>query len=195
MPCAPGRLPWSSFSNLPCSVSCSWAEKRTMPGPTSGFGVSGDPGRKKKRRIATQIVKRPSTRNLGVSSRHSVFAANRHSRIKSHCQPLSPLEPLSFKIPDASNGLMAFPPNMPKKRIATLFASSLLTYQVDRVYTAPGMYPASAKPKASLEMRKPVRSLRKTCMVATVPKRNTCSDIHFRGPICHDSVSVGPSTV
>lgn len=34
---------------------------------------------------------------------------------------------------------MALPPNIPKKKIATLFASSFLVYHVESVYTAPGM--------------------------------------------------------
>jgi hypothetical protein len=109
---------------------------------------------------------------------------DKYSRIKSHCHPLNPLWPLNFKIPDANKGLIAFPPNMPKNKTATLFANSRLTYHVERVYTAPGIYPASAKPSASLEIKKPVLFFRKTCIVATTPNMNTWRDIHFRGPIC-----------
>lgn len=79
-------------------------------------------------------------------------------RRKSHCQPASPCVPPSFRIPEASKGLNAFPPNMPKKKIATRVANSLRRYQVERVYIAPGMYPASASPRKLLTTRNPFLS-------------------------------------
>jgi hypothetical protein len=82
------------------------------------------------------IVKTPSTANYELRS--SLFESN--LRKKSHCHPERPCLRSSFKIPDAKIGLKAFPPNIPKKRMATRFATSFFLYQVERVYTAPGIY-------------------------------------------------------
>jgi hypothetical protein len=86
-------------------------------------------------------------------------------------------------MPLASRGLIALPPNMPKKNTATRLASSLFVYQVDSVYMPPGMYPASQRPKKARETRNPVLFLTKTCIVATNPKMKTWAEIHFRGPM------------
>ena len=96
-----------------------------------------------------------------------------HLRKNNHCQPFIPPCPPNFKIPEARSGLIALPPNIPKKKIATLFANSRFVYQVDKVYIAPGIYPASHRPRKARETRKPVRFFMKTCMVATNPKTKT----------------------
>ena len=172
MPWAPCLFPSSSFSRRTCKVSCSFEVNLTRPGPTSGFGISGEPGRKKKSTMETDIVKSPSTTVAPLVTRHHLLK-QMHLLRNNHCQPFIPLAPLNFRIPEARSGLMALPPNMPKKRMATRLANSFLTYHVDRVYIAPGMYPASARPRANREMRNPVRFFRNTCIVATTPNKRT----------------------
>jgi len=72
---------------------------------------------------------------------------------------------------------------MPKKKTATRRALSLGVYHVEMVYSEPGMYPDSARPRHKREARKPARLRMKICMVPTKPKRRTWVEIHFRGPI------------
>lgn len=140
-------------------------ENRIRPGDASGRGLSGEPGRNNSSRNATPTVKSPSMRKM-------------------YCHPRRPCAPSSLRMPDASNGLMAFPPNMPKKKMATRLESSFLVYHADRVYAPPGMYPPSATPRIVRTARKPARFLTRTCKVATMPKIRTCAESHFRGPHC-----------
>lgn len=136
-------------------------------------------------RKPTEIVKIPSTMS-GVSTLckvMSTFERGYNVRRKIHCQPGLPYLPLSFEMPEASKGLNAFPPNMPKKKMATRVANSLCRYQVESVYMAPGMYPASANPRKLLMMRNPFLSRTNICRVAIKPKIITCILIYIRGPI------------
>lgn len=127
--------------------------------------------------------------SVQMSFNHQLSTEIQYSRKNNHCHPFNPPTPLIFKIPLASNGLTAFPPNMPKKNTATRLPSSRRVYHVDKVYMLPGMYPASHKPRKAREMRKPVLFLTKTCSVATSPKMRTWVESHLRGPICVMSVS------
>ena len=68
---------------------------------------------------------------------------------------------------------MAVPPNIPKKNIAIRFVNSSLVYHVDSIYIAPGIYPASARPRIALVSRNPVLSWTKTCRAAITPKMKT----------------------
>jgi len=105
-------------------------------------------------------------------SQHYETGCKEHDRdllMKIHCQPEIPRFPSNLMIPDAKSGLKAFPPNMPKKKMATLLASSFFVYHVDRVYTAPGIYPASASPRNDFTTRKPVRLVTVDCSVAMRP--------------------------
>lgn len=111
-------------------------------------------------------------------------------RRNSHCQPFIPPCPPSLRMPDARRGLIALPPNMPKKNTATLLESSRLVYQVDSVYMPPGIYPASQRPRKDLATRKPALFFTNTCSVATRPKMKTWADSHLRGPIWPESVWV-----
>lgn len=79
-----------------------------------------------------------------------------------HCQPFRPCFPSNFKIPAPKRGEIAFPPNIPKKKMPTRFASSVCSYHIDKVYNEAGMYPASASPSRLRTTRKPVRLRRKT---------------------------------
>lgn len=110
------------------------------PWPNRGFGCDGDPGRKSKRMIETEIVNRPSTiskcsvshpsrSDAGIMLERLQFILRKNN----HCHPRRPRCPSSCRIPEASRGLIALPPNIPKKKMATLFASSRLVYQVDKV--------------------------------------------------------------
>jgi hypothetical protein len=85
---------------------------------------------------------------------------------------------------------MALPPNIPKKKIPTLLASSCFSYHVDSVYSAAGMYPASASPSILRMIRKPVRLRRKTWKVAIVPNAKICAGIHLSGPIYFEKYSL-----
>lgn len=102
---------------------------------------------------------------------------------KIHCQPKRPPFPSSFKKAAPRSGEIAVPPNIPKKNMAIRFVNSSLVYQVERVYIAPGIYPASARPKNVLVSRKPNLLRTNICKHAIMPKMQTCPLIHWRGPI------------
>ena len=103
---------------------------------------------------------------------------------KIHCHPFKPYFPSSFSIAAPIRGEMAFPPNIPKKKMPTRFASSALAYHFESVYREAGMYPASASPSRLRTTRKPVRLRRNTWKVAMVPNARTCAGIHLSGPSC-----------
>lgn len=117
-----------------------------------------------------------------VNKHHFRFIACETILMKSHCHPLIPRCPSSCRTPDARGGLSALPENMPKKKIATRLANSSFLYHVDKVYMAPGMYPASTSPSKSRMERNPARFLMNTCRVPSRPNRNTWPDNHLRGP-------------
>lgn len=71
---------------------------------------------------------------------------------------------------------------MPKKNMAIRFVNSCLVYQVESVYIAPGIYPASERPKNVLVSRKPNLLRTNICRQATIPNTQTCALIHWRGP-------------
>ncbi|GJD02281.1 hypothetical protein ColKHC_11106 [Colletotrichum higginsianum] len=108
IPWAPPRRSLSSSSRRLCRISRSGPRKRTMPGLSSGSGVSGEPGRRKRSDRPTKIVKTPST------------------------------------------------------------------------------FEVLALPSIMRAARKPLRSTRKTCMVATKPKSMTCPEMYLRGPTWGD---------
>lgn len=118
-----------------CSNSPSRAEIRIRPFERMGSGCSGDPGRNKRMRRATDMVNTPSTITFSLatntSTRNAIFRGNSLKNI--HCQPESPRFPSSLMMPDARRGLIAFPPNIPKKKMATLLARSFCVYHVDSV--------------------------------------------------------------
>lgn len=72
---------------------------------------------------------------------------------------------------------------MPKKKMATRVASSLWRYHVLSVNIAPGMYPASHKPRMLLATMKPVLFRTKICIVATRPKTMTWALMYILGPM------------
>lgn len=108
---------------------------------------------------------------------------------KIHCQPDNPPFPSKVNNAAPSNGETAVPPNIPKKNIAIRFVSSSLVYQHDKVYIAPGIYPASAKPRNVLVTRNPALFCTKICSAAMMPNIRTCPPIHHRGPIYTGHVS------
>lgn len=162
-------------------MCCSLCEKRISPLKKSGLGRWGLVGRTTSRRTATIIVAMPST--IPIST--AIECSDQVILRKIYCQPDRFPRPCNRRIPAPISGEIAFPPNIPKNRMATRRPSSCGVYHVDRVYIEPGMYPASARPNSIRVARKPPLFFNRTCKVAMRPKTNTCAGIHLLGPICN----------